>query len=384
MKIGIVTEYYYPSLGGVQEHVHHFAVEAMALGHQVRVITSKVRYLFEDKRATGGVPVIRVGHSVPFYSNGSVARVTIAPRLGAKLEAIFEREKFDVVHIHAPLTPTLPILSLTRSKTVTVGTFHTNFKGSALLTLFNKACQGYLDRLDGRIAVSKTAAGALNRYFKTDFTVIPNGIDTAKFSPAIPRLPAFNDGRFNLLWIGRMEPRNGLDRMIRAFSLVIAAGRDMRLIVIGDGPLRKVYEQLIPGDLKRHVHFTGPVNAGRPALYASADVLCAPTTISSFGITLLEGMATGIPIIASDIDGFRDVMTDGREGMLIDTANPVSFRDAILRLANDRALGREYGARGRATAEDYSWPRVVAAVIDHYQEAIARHRVRVTGLESST
>ena len=380
MKIGIVTEYYYPSLGGIQEHVHHFAVEAMALGHQVRVITSKVGYFSRERREISGVPVTSVGLSVPFYNNGSVARVTFARRLGAKLEAIFEREKFDVVHIHAPLTPTLPILSLTRSKSVTVGTFHTNFKASAFLTLFNKACQGYLDRLDGRIAVSKTAAGALNRYFKSDFKVIPNGIDTTKFSPAIPRLPAFDDSRFNLLWIGRMEPRNGLDRMIRAFSLAVATGRNLRLIVVGDGPLRKIYEQLVPGDLKRHVHFTGPVNTGRPALYASADVLCAPTTISSFGITLLEGMATGIPIIASDIDGFRDVMTDGREGLLVDTANPAVFRDAILRLADDRALGRAYGERGRATAEGYSWPRVTAAVIDHYHEAIARHRTRATGL----
>jgi phosphatidylinositol alpha-mannosyltransferase len=376
MKIGIVTEYYYPTLGGIQEHVHHFAVEAMALGHSVRVVTSRVKDVDDADLPARRVPVTRIGLSVPIYNNGSVARVTFAPGLGRKLEALLDRERFDVVHIHAPLTPTLPILALTRSKTVTVGTVHTNFKGSAFLKLFSRAAQGHLDHLDGLIAVSKTAAAALGRYLKADFRIIPNGIDLSQFSPSIPRRPEFDDGRFNIMWIGRMEPRNGLDRMIKAFSLAAAARSDLRLIVVGDGPLKGVYEQMVPGSLKQAVHFTGFVNSGRPSLYASAGVLCVPAFISSFGITLLEGMATAIPVIASDIDGFRDVMKDGREGMLVDTADARAFCGAILRLAGDRALAREYGARGRASAEGYSWPRVTAAVLDVYREASARRAAR--------
>ncbi|MBI5527379.1 MAG: glycosyltransferase family 4 protein [Deltaproteobacteria bacterium] len=187
------------------------------------------------------------------------------------------------------------------------------------------------------------------------------------------------------MWIGRMEPRNGLDRMLKAFSLASAARDDLRLIVVGDGPLKGVYEQMVPGNLRQAVHFTGFVNAGRPSLYASADVLCVPASISSFGITLLEGMAAGIPVIASDIDGFRDVMKDGREGMLVDTADARTFRDAILRLAGDRSLAREYGARGRAAAEGYSWPRVTAAILDLYREAASRHAAkRENALNSAT
>jgi phosphatidylinositol alpha-mannosyltransferase len=374
MKIGIVTEYYYPTLGGVQEHVHHFALEAMVRGHEVRVITSHIKDIDEDDALENDVPITRLGLGVPIYQNGSIARVTISPFLGRRLQALFDRERFDVVHIHSPLAPTLPILSLTRSNAVTVGTFHTNFKFNAFFKIFNSTCQRYLAHLDGLIAVSKTAIGALDRYFEANYKIIPNGIDTAKFSPDVPRLPEFSDGMFNLLWVGRMEPRNGLDRMIRAFLLASAVRNDLRLIVVGDGPLRRTYEDMIPPSMAQRVHFTGFVNTGRPALYSSADALCVPATISSFGITLLEGMAAAKPVICSDIDGFKDVMTEGAEGMFVDTAEPARFRDAILSLAGDKSRCAELGARGRKTALNYSWPHVTELVLDYYSEAAENHR----------
>ena len=377
MKIGIVSEYYYPTLGGIQEHIHHFALEAMARGHQVRIITSHVYGIREDRKKTDAIPITRIGLGVPLYQNGAIGRITVDLSLGKKLQRLFDQEKFDVIHIHVPITPTLPIVALSRSNTVTIGTFHTNFKWSPWFKVFNKACQRLLDRLDGLIAVSKTAIAALNQHFRAEYRVIPNGIDTTQFNPSVPRLPKFSDGRFNLLWIGRMEPRNGLDRMIHALVAAWKVRQDLRLIVIGDGPLRSSYESLIPSYLKPFVHFTGFVNEGRPALYSSAHVLCVPTSISSFGITLLEGMAAGIPIIASDIDGFRDVMQNGHEGIMTDTTDPIQFRDAILKLAADRALAIEQGQRGLKTAEKYSWPTVTEQILDYYQEATIRYKNRV-------
>ena len=376
MKIGIVTEYYYPTLGGIQEHVHHFALEATARGHHVRIITSHVYGIREDRKKPDNIPITRIGLSIPLYQNGAIGRVTFGLSLRKKLQRLFDQEKFDVIHIHVPITPILPLLALTRSNTVTIGTFHTNFKWSPWFKVFNKQCQRFLDRLDGIIAVSKTAIAALHQHFKADYRVIPNGIDLLQFNPSMPRLPQFSDGRFNLLWIGRMEPRNGLDRMIAALAAAWQVRADLRLIVIGDGPLRSAYHDMIPAHLKPFVHFTGFVNEGRPALFASADVLCVPATISSFGITLLEGMASGKPIIASDIDGFRDVMENGREGVMIDTSDPIQFRDAILKLAADRALAMEYGQRGLKTAENYSWPRVTGQILDYYQEATIRYKNR--------
>ncbi len=378
MRIGIVTEYYYPTLGGIQEHVYHYALEALALGHDVKIITSNVY----DSPATNAqgiseLPVVRLGRSMPIYNNGSVARLTIGRKLGDRLQEVFDREAFDVIHVHAPLTPTLPFLALTRSNTVTVGTVHTNFNDSVFLRIFRKPMQGHLDRLDGMIAVSQTAGMALRPYFDLDFRVIPNGIDVTQFTPDVPRLPEFDDDKINLLWVARMEPRNGLDRMLGAFAMASAKRRDLRLLVVGDGPLRTTYEAMVPDALRSAVHFLGYVNAGRPALYATADVLCTPASISSFGITLLEGMAAAIPIIASDIDGFRDVMVHEREGLFIDTGDTAAFSDAILKLASDRTLRKALGGRGRETALRYSWPHVTRQVLDFYQELKARRDVKL-------
>jgi phosphatidylinositol alpha-mannosyltransferase len=373
MKIGIVTEYYYPTLGGIQEHVYHFALEAMARGHEVRIVTPVVANV-PDGQVNGvrPMPLIHVGISVPIYQNGSIARVAIGRRMGARLEQVFEHEAFDVVHVHSPLTPTLPLLALTRSPTYTFGTFHTNFNGNFLLKIFRQKLQTYLDRLDGLIAVSPSAARPMQAYFQTPCRIIPNGIDVVQFSPDVPRRKELNDGRFNVLWVGRMEPRNGLDRMIAAFAQASETRNDLRLVVVGDGPLRPTYEAMVPTHLKPWVHFEGFINSGRPSYYASADLLCVPASISSFGITLLEGMAAGKPVIASDIDGFRDVMTHDKEGLLLDTTDPDAFGGAIARLAADRELAAAYGKRGRETALGYAWGDVTERVLAFYREVMSR------------
>jgi len=377
MRIGIVTEYFYPTLGGIQEHVYHFGLEAQKKGHDVHIFTSQVRDLPDnDNHGLVALPTTHVGVSLPLYNNGSVARISVGFHLGRKLQEAFARERLDIIHIHSPLTPTLPLLAITRADTATVGTVHTNFDGSFFLRLLSRKLIDHVKRLDGLIAVSKTAASAIGRYFNTDFRIIPNGVDVSQFSPQVPRITKFDDDQFNLLWVGRMEPRNGLDRMINAFTLARAKRKDLRLVVVGDGPLAQTYRSMVPRHLRDSVHFMGSVNVERPALFSTADVLCTPATISSFGITLLEGMAAGIPIIASDIPGFTDVMTHEKEGMLIDTRKTDVFAGAILRLANDRPLAKTFGERGRQTALTYSWPVVTDKILDFYQEAIARRRSR--------
>jgi phosphatidylinositol alpha-mannosyltransferase len=374
MKIGLVTEFYYPTLGGIQEHVHHFALQAMQRGHEVRIVTSRVHDVAPDV-AVERVPTLRLGRSVPVTANGSVGRLTLGRRLGDRLEEVFERERFDVVHVHAPLTPVLPLLAVARSRTLTVGTFHANFPRLPFAGLISRAGQPYMDRLDGVIGVSRTAVAASARYFDARWTIIPNGVDTERFRPDVAPAQRASTGGFTILWVGRMEPRNGLDRMLAAFKLAAARRRDLSLLVVGDGPLRRRYERMVPTPLRPRVRFMGFQNTGRPALYASADLLCVPATISSFGITLLEGMAAGRPVIASDIDGFRDVLGHEREGLLVDTADARAFADAILRCADDRAFSAACGARGRATAEAYAWPRVADRVLAFYGAAAARRGI---------
>ena len=379
MKIGLVTEYYRPTLGGIQEHVHHFARAARRLGHDVRIITPKV----DDAWASlpGGVSpfetaardheegVIRLGRSIPIFSGGSVARASGGPNLSARAGEILRREQFDVVHLHSPLMPTLPLLFLRHSRAITVGTFHSVIGQSRLVARLRPVLQRYADRLDAAIGVSETALVDLRRHLRAPWQVLPNGVDVATFA-AGRRRPELNDDRLNVLHVGRFDPRNGVDRVIRAWVGVRRAGTDARLVLVGDGPLRPQYEAMVPPDLRADAHFAGFVPGDeRPSYYASADVLLCPAVGGTFGIILLEAMAAGCAIVAADTPGFRTIMQDGAQGFLVDvTADPeaATLAERATRLLNDRELRRRCGDAGRATAAQFDWPAVTQRILDLY------------------
>ncbi len=363
MRIGVVTEYYYPSVGGIQEHVFHFAREARKLGHVVRVVTSQMPDL--ARGAEDGGDVIRLGRSLPVYQNGSFGRITGGTGVGAALREVLAREKFDVVHVHAPLTPVLPMLAIHHATTPVVGTFHTNFKPTLLFRLARRTLQRYLDRLDAAVAVSKACLSAFSGRLHADFKIIPNGVDVERFARG-RRIRRFEDGKLNVLWVGRPEPRNGLDKMIAAFH---AAWKqiDARLLVLGDGPLLPRYRAMVPREMAEDVVFAGRVVDGRPDWYATADVYCAPTKIASFGVTLLEAMAAARPVLASDIDGYREVLQHGKEGELLPPDDASAWTRAIVRLSREPIRAGAYGERGRATAQRYAWPTVAREVLGLYR-----------------
>jgi phosphatidyl-myo-inositol alpha-mannosyltransferase len=364
MRIGIVTEYYYPSIGGVQEHVHHFAREARRLGHEVKILTSEMPDLENGARERTR-DVIRLGESRPLYANGGFGRVSVGSALSERMESVLARERFDVVHVHCPLTPVLPLLALHHARGPVVGTFHTNFQPGLLFRLMRASLQRYLDRLDAAVAVSHACLNAFEGRLRADFHVIPNGVDVEAFGRG-RRLRRFDDGRYNVLWVGRLEPRNGLERLMHAF-LEMRREVDARLIVVGDGPLRPRYEAMVPRDAREDVVFAGRVMEDRPDWYASADVYCAPTTIASFGVTLLEAMAAGKTVLASDIDGFREVLHHGREGEMVPVDDTAAWTRALLRLARDPARCEAYGEAGRARARGYAWPEVARQVLGLYR-----------------
>ena len=235
MRIGIATEYYYPSIGGVQEHVHHFAREARRLGHSVKIITSEMPDLAAPAGEAAGPDVLRIAKSRPMFENGSFGRVSLGPRLARAVRETLERERFDVLHVHCPLTPVLPLVAIHYSTCPVVGTFHTHFHPGALFKLTRRPQQRYLDRLDAAVAVSRACLSAFEGRLEADFHIIPNGVDADRFGRGRP-LRRFDDGRFNVLWVGRLEPRNGLDRMLEAFA-ELRRETDARLLVVGDGPL---------------------------------------------------------------------------------------------------------------------------------------------------
>ena len=189
MKIAIVTEYYYPTLGGIQEHVHHFAMSARRLGHDVRILTPAVGDGLASVAKHPGLTeennlrrdeqngVIRIGRSLPFLSGGSLARASFGRGISGRLKEILRAERFDILHLHSPLMPTLPLAALRLSDTINVGTFHSDIGRSLLLSVFAPFLQRYVDRLDVAIGVSETALCALRRYFTADWRVVPNGVD---------------------------------------------------------------------------------------------------------------------------------------------------------------------------------------------------------------
>ena len=368
LRIGIVTEYYYPLLGGICENVHHTAVKLKQLGHDAKVITSNYHTarVTPEEVPDAGIEVLRVGRSIPLHANGSSAHVTIGRHLWAGVKAILARERFDLLHLHSPLVFTLPPLALLAAKCPTIGTFHSYFEGSWTYAIFHRLLQQqFLDRLVGVTAVSESCARALQRYFTMQPRIIPNGVDTAVFSSTALRLERFDRSKLTLLFLGRFELRNGLPFMLQAFEIIKARFPEVRLIVVGDGPARALYEHLVPAHLRADVHFEGPALRLRPSYYATADIFCSPVTKASFGMTLLEAMASGRPIVATTNVGYRELLSPD-EATLVEPGSPSRFADAVVGLLKDERRRQEMSARGLRKAERYSWDRIVLQLLDYY------------------
>lgn len=364
LRIALVTEYYYPHLGGVSEHVHYFAQEARKLGHHVDIITSNI------PGAEASPNVIRLGYSQSVYSNGSQARITLGWGLRKEMRRALARGSYDIVHVHSPLHPVLPLLALEEAQCPVVGTFHTYFDSSVGYAVFRKWCQRHLDSMDAVIAVSHSTTIAMNRYFDVDWTIIPNGIDLDVFRPDVPKPPEIRGDMPSILFLGRFDPRNGLTTLIESFRKVRGKKRQAQLVVVGDGPLRKHYHRVAGND--PDITFVGAVLKERPSYYAHSTVYACPTTKASFGITLLESMACETPIVCSDILGFRDVVKNEREALMTHCGDTTELADALVRILDDEDLAARLGKVGRERAQRYSWQSVTSAVLDVYAAVLGR------------
>ena len=381
MRIAIVSDYYYPQLGGVTEHVHGQATELARRGHEVTVITPGLvkvpRTVDGDNLPPETFEVVRLGRALPVYANRAEALVSWSPRLGASLERLFERRRFDVVHVHNPIGPLLPIMAVRRSRApVTVGTLHSVVRpGNPLLRVFHRPLGNVLRRLDACITVSDTVVDSLGPYFPgQEFVTIPNGIDTTFFTPEAEPLPEL-DGKRTMLFVGRFDPRNGVSHAIAAFTILKQTHPDLRLVIVGDGPLRPFVERLVPDGLRDDVVFAGRVNRLRPRYLASADVLCSPCSLASFGMVVLEGMSTSVPVVATRLPGFARVMRDGIDGLMVDEPDDdAGFATALDRVLSDPDLGERMGAAGRRRAlQHFAWPVVVDRLEELYDRLGGQH-----------
>jgi phosphatidylinositol alpha-mannosyltransferase len=385
VRIAIVTDYYYPQLGGITEHVHGQATQLAARGHEVTVITGRLLHtpavVDGDERPLRDEPfeVIRMGFALPMYGNNAQTLHTIPPLLWESLRLLFRRRKFDVMHVHAPYNPSFATLAprVMPKGTVGVGTYHSVFAGSLGLDALAPLMRWSFSRLHAHVVVSEACVGSLAPYFPSfEWRVIPNGIDEAHFSPdAEPFAELRADGKPVVLFLGRFDPRNGLGTMLRAFELVHREhSGNVRLCVVGDGPLRAYYQRQLDPVVARDVVWAGRVDWSRPRYYASADVHCTPCNRASFGMVLLEAMSCGRPVIASRISGFQLVMEHGRHGLLVSPADAADrFATGLLYMLDRPAERARMGLEGRRTAvERYAWSHVAGQLESLYEELRSR------------
>jgi len=371
MKIALVSPYDFAYPGGVTNHISSLYYYLSEMGHDVKVIApaSKAVSTFGDRFIPLGRP-----RSIP--ASGSIARVTISIRLGPAIKAMLASENFDIVHLHEPFMPMLCTTVLRLSNTKMVGTFHAfagkpayNFGKPFTIRLLRK----WFQKLDGKIAVSQPAMEFANKHLTGHYDIIPNGVDLKHFSPDVPPIDEFCDGKLNILFTGRLEKRKGVNYLLKAYQQVKEEIPDARLIIVGPGTrLRNKYEKYVRKNGLKDVVFTGHVSyEDLPRYYKTADVFCAPATgRESFGIILLEAMAIGKPIVASNIDGYARLITPGAEGLLVPPRDEKMLAQALVSLLTNESLRQEMGARGILKAKDYDWKVLAQRIADYYNSIL--------------
>jgi len=369
LKIALVSPYDLAYPGGVANHIFALEREFIKMGHDVKLIAPASRGATSDDR------IICIGRAWPTPSSGSVARITLTPWISSKVKPVLEREKFDVIHLHEPLVPTLCTTVLRLSRAANIGTFHamdsrgyTFWKPYTMLFL-----KKWSRKLDGRIAVSKPAKEFIGGHFPADYTIIPNGVDLEHFSPQVPPFEQFRDGKINILFVSRLEKRKGVNYLLSAYKEVRKEIGNCRLILVGPSTRwSRQYEKKIKRQGMEDIVFAGYVSQeDLPRYYQTADIVCSPATgRESFGLILLEAMAMGKPIVASNIDGYASVVSHGVEALMVPPKNKHMLAQALISLASHAQLRQEMGARGKLKAADYGWDRIAQQVMDYYKAVL--------------
>ncbi len=367
MKIGIVSPYAYPRPGGANSYIREQYEQLKALGHDVRIVTAPWG---DDPPAQD---VIQIGQAIAVPYNGSIGRITLSLRLEWLVDRMLKRERFDVIHHHEPLVPFLSLQILDSAKCPNVATFHA-FGGFSLSYWLGRPIgERYMRKLAARIAVSSAARHFVSQYFPGDYRIIPNGVDVDFYASARP-FPEYRDGKVNILFVGRAEPRKGAMYLLRAYAALKRSYPDVRLILACAGPQVGEMRRFVRKERLGDVLFAGRVSDTDKARFLrTADIFCAPSTgQESFGIVLLEAMAAGRAVVASDIHGYKKVVQRNVTGLLVEPKDPDAICRAIAQLIEDPALRDRLGAAGARRAIDFDWAHVARQLVDVYEEVLPR------------
>jgi len=368
MRVGLVSPYDFASPGGVNDHVRHLAVRLQNLGHETRIFAPSSRSDVDFNSAR----FYRIGTPIAIPVNDSVARITLSFHLANQVAAIVADERFDVLHFHEPLMPALPMTMLRMSTTANVGTFHAFARSNVGYYYGRPLLQPYLGHLHRAIAVSEPARDFVQRYFPAfPMRVIPNGVDVDVYRPGLAPIRHLRDDKINILFVGRLEKRKGLGDLLRAYRAIIDRVPRSRLIIVGDGPLRGKVDAYVTRHRLPNVVIAGYVpESVKPRYYGSADIFCAPATgAESFGIVLLEALASGVPVVATDVPGYMSVLEPGRDSITVQPKNWRELAASLVILARDADLRMRLANYAVEKARRYSWDSVASEVVEVYHEA---------------
>lgn len=367
LRVVQVSPYSWDVPGGVQVHVRELSAHLRSQGHEVRILAPGGHRDHRD-----GLDI--VGRAVPVRGNGSVARICFGPQVASVVGRVLREFRPDVIHVHEPLVPSVSMHAVLQANAPVVATFHSNVGRERVSSVWFRLAAPLVrpvwKRLARRIAVSEAARHSVtSRMGDDDLLIVPNGVDVSRFTAAKPAV--LPPGR-HLLFVGRLEERKGFPVAVQAFGELARVYPDLRLLVIGDGSERDAVEAL-PSEARSRVEMLGRIDDDRLASYLkAADIYLGPATGGeSFGIVLAEAMAAELPIVASDIDGYRDVVRDGLEGLLVPPGDPAALVAAVRELLDDLRLAKALGAGGGLRAQAFDWDVVTGRVLEVYREVLA-------------
>ncbi len=376
LEILLVSQSYRPVCGGISEHVHHLALALRDRGHRVRILTSRPGPEAEEE----GLRVVRIGRRFRIPSNGAMANLAFHARYRSLVRRALD-PPLDLIHVHSPLEPFLPWAVLKEAEVPCVGTFHNAGRPHWGYRMFSSILAPLAERLTLRTAVSLSAARFAGRHFPGEYLIIPNGVDRSRFYPNGPRPP---DRRPTCLFVGSLEPRKGLETLVAAME--IAARRLPArpiLRVVGGGSRARTLLRC-RGHRAFDLEWEGEVPApALPEIYRQADLFAAPALHGeSFGIVLLEALASGLPVVASRIEGYRDLLDGCPAAVLVRTGSAGALAEGILQAWGDFRGERER-REARAFVEPFDWQRVTDMTEQAYLEAVGGPPTEMTRLRIS-
>ncbi|MDO8145080.1 MULTISPECIES: glycosyltransferase family 4 protein [unclassified Isoptericola] len=368
MRVGIVCPYSFDAPGGVQFHVRDLAEALRAGGHEVSVLAPA------DEDTEVPDVVTPAGRAVPVRYNGSVARLAFGPRAAARVRRWIDAGRFDVLHLHEPMTPSLSMLALWVADGPVVATFHTSQVRSRALQIAHPLLRQSLEKISARIAVSEDARRTLIDHLGGDAVVVPNGVYVDHFDvPPAPRWQGTPEAP-TVAFLGRLdEPRKGLQVLAAAAPRILAEVPGTRFLVAGRGDEgRAEAEAALGGHASSFEWLGGVSDADKATLLASADLYVAPQTGGeSFGIVLVEAMSAGTGVVASDLGAFRRVLDDGTAGRLFRTGDAEDLAATVLAALADPAGTEERRERARRFVRTFDWSEVTERVLAVYEMALA-------------